>query len=280
MFYSSLPSDGAHCIIFSNIMFSLSYNRKAFQRSWDWEHFLSLPGSSSSSSSGWIWRCSQEWSGTSLQYLTIPAQAKSVTSHCHSHSGALWPLTRAAQCVTRPSPVSPSLVKDPAILSDAVLPEGIGPVAGLCHLWTVPPPASFAGLQHAGCSAGWHVHFHSELVAGVCPAVCCRWPQHLLHSHRVHPSLPGEWEAPGSAAAPLGADGAQPEAGVRGAAVPEAGGTGASQRPVVWPHRLAAVHPAAAADDTSMPCQLRRGSQWLCLHITDNTGTESNLHLP
>lgn len=36
--------------------------------------------------------------------------------------------------------------------------------------------------------------------------------------------------------------------------MPEAGGAGASQRPVVWPHRVTAVHPAAAADDTSVPC--------------------------
>lgn len=97
-------------------------------------------------------------------------------------------------------------------------------------------------------------------MACVRPAVRRRRPQHLLHGHCVHPSLPGEREAPGSAAAPLGADGAQPEAGVRGAALSEAGGAGAGQRPVVRPHRLAAVHPAAAADDSSVPRQLKRSN--------------------
>lgn len=274
LFSSLALSDDKHIIFFSNILFSLSYVRKAFQRGWDWEHFLQSPPRPSFSEC--FWRCSQEWSGSSLQYLAIPAQAQSVTSHCRHHSGVLWPLTRAAQCVTRPSSVSPSLVEDPAVLSHAVLPEGTGPVAGLCHLRTLPPSTSFAGLQHAGCSASWHVHPHAELVAGVCPPVCCWWPQHLLHSHRVHPSLPGEWEAPCSAAAPLGADCAQPEAGVRGVAVPEAGRAGASQRPVVWPHCLAAVHSTAAADDTGMPGQLRRSSQWLCFHIRGNIGTEQS----
>lgn len=41
--------------------------------------------------------------------------------------------TRAAQCVTRPSSVRPWL-KPLLVLSDAVLPQGTGPVAGLCHL--------------------------------------------------------------------------------------------------------------------------------------------------
>lgn len=91
------------------------------------------------------------------------------------------------------------------------------------------------------------------------PSVRRRRSQHLLHGHRVHPALPGEREAAGGAAAPLGADGAQPEAGVRGPAVPEAGRAGPGQRPVVRPHRVAAVHPAAAADDPSVPGQLRRG---------------------
>lgn len=73
----------------------------------------------------------------------------------------------------------------------------------------------------------------------------------------------------------MGADSAQLEAGVRGVVVPETGGAGASQRPVVWPDRLAAVHPAAAAYDTSMSCQLKRSSQWLHFHITDNVRTYS-----
>ncbi|KAJ8346993.1 hypothetical protein SKAU_G00283940 [Synaphobranchus kaupii] len=62
-----------------------------------------------------------------------------------------------------------------------------------------------------------------------------------------------------SSAAPLGADGSQPEAGVRGAAVPEAGRAGAGSRPVVWPHRLAPLHPVAAAHDPRLPRQLRTG---------------------
>lgn len=126
-------------------------------------------------------------------------------------------------------------------------------MAGLRHLRTVPPPSRPAGLQLAGGPEGGPAELPSELVAGVRPPVRRQRPQHLLHGHRVHPAVPGEREAHGRAAAAVGADGAQPEAGVRGAAVPEAGRAGESQRPVVRPHRVAALHPAAAADDPGVP---------------------------
>lgn len=222
LFYSSW-------LIFSNPLFIDLF----ILRKWDWdrEPILMSPVRPCSSSR-WISRCSQV-----LNY--------SVWNSCQS--GA----TRGAQCM---SSVSLSLIGDSTVIRDAVLPEGIGPVAGLCHFWTLSPLARFASIQHAGCSTSWHVHSYAELVAGVCPTVCCGWPQHILHGHRIHPSLSGEWEAFGSAASSLGDDGAQLEAGLWGAALPEAGWAGASQGFVVWPHCVAAVHPAPAADDPSMSC--------------------------
>lgn len=130
-------------------------------------------------------------------------------------------------------------------------------MAGLRYLRTLPPPAGAAALQHAGGSAGGPAERPAQLVAGVRAAVRRRRPQHLLHSHRVDPAVPGEREAAGGAAAALGADGAEPEAGLRGSAVPEAGRAGPGPRPLVRPHRVAALHPVAAADDPGLPGQLR-----------------------
>lgn len=132
-------------------------------------------------------------------------------------------------------------------------------MAGLRHLRALPAPAGLPGLQHAGGPESGPADPAAQLVAGLHPAVRRRWPQHLLHGHRVHPAVPGERAAAGGAAAALGADGAQPEAGVRGAAVPEAGRAGPGQGPVVRPHRVTALHPAAAADDPGVPGQLRPG---------------------
>ena len=129
-------------------------------------------------------------------------------------------------------------------------------MVGLRHLRTLPPPGGHLSLQRTGGAAGGHVHTDAELVAGVCAAVRRRRPQHLLHGHRVHPPVPGEREAAGGAAVALGADGAQPEAGVRGAAVSEAGGAGAGQGPLVRLDRVAPLHPAAVPHDPSLPRQL------------------------
>lgn len=130
-------------------------------------------------------------------------------------------------------------------------------MAGLRHLRTLPAPAGPAGVQHAGGPARGHVHPVPELVACVRAAVRRRRPEHVLHRHRVRPAVPGEREAPGRAAAPVGAHRAQPEARVRGAAVSEVGGAGPSPRSAVRAHRVATFHPAAAADDTGLSGQLK-----------------------
>lgn len=153
-------------------------------------------------------------------------------------------------------------------------------MARLRHLRALPPPGCSAGLQRAGRAAGRHVHPCTELVAGVCPAVCCGRPQHLLHGHRVHPVVSGEREASGGAAAAVGADGAQPEARVRGAAVPETGRAGAGQRPLVRPHRLSPLHLASAADDPSLPRQLSAGSGEESICVITNMGAGSTLNQP
>lgn len=234
----------------------------------------SLPGSFTST---WVQRCSLHWKHLRpAQSWHCPEIHRDRTANAtitleHRHPWAGLPSARLDHLQS-----SRALVKT---LNHAVLTERAGPVAGLCHLWTLSPPAGSAGLQHAGCSASWHVHPHAELVASFRPAVCCGWPEHLLHSHCLHPPLPGEREAPGGAAAPLGADSAQSEAGLRGAAVPEAGRAGTGQRPLVWPDCVAVIYPSAAAYDPSVPCELRVRLSSSVLFTTQTADAKSNLNV-
>lgn len=132
-------------------------------------------------------------------------------------------------------------------------------MAGLCHIRAVPPLGRAAGLQRAGGPTHGRGQADSwdELVARLLTFVCCWWPQHLLYSHRIHPPLSRRREAAGSAALAVGADRAQPQAGVWGAALPEIGRTEQDTGFVVWAYNFPTFHPSAAAHDSCLSCQLK-----------------------
>ncbi len=132
-------------------------------------------------------------------------------------------------------------------------------MAGLCHIRAVPPLGSTAGLQRTGgpTHGPGQADSWDELVACLLTLVCSWWPQHLLHSHRIHPPLSRRREAARGAALDVGSDRAQPQTGVWGAAMPEIGWTEPGTKWfVVRAYCFPTFHPSAAAHDSCLSCQL------------------------